>query len=87
LSTCRSRHVNLRLSEEEFQILVRDCLAARARSICDYARTMLCGQSISSAVSTQDIYLDLRRLSANLQAMEREMREFRARFASWQKSH
>jgi hypothetical protein len=48
---------------------------------------MLCGQSISSAVSTQDIYLDLRRLSANLQAMEREMREFRARFASWQKSH
>ena len=49
--------MNLRLSEEEYQTIVRNCLTVRARSICDYARTILCRQPPSTNVSNQEIYL------------------------------
>jgi hypothetical protein len=78
--------VNLRLTEEEYQILVRNCLTVRARSICDYARTMLCRQPAVSNVSNENICFYLNDLLANVQAMERQIRQLGAQFASWQKS-
>jgi hypothetical protein len=77
--------VNLRLSEEEYQTLISNCVEAKARSICEYARTTLCRQTASSHVSNEDLYLSLTRLTATLQDIAREMRQFGVQLASWQR--
>src|SRR5690349_15322673 len=73
LKAKKVRSVNIRLSEDEYQRLIGNCIAANARSLGEYARTVLCRNGGSSA-GTVESRSDLTRLMSGLETVEREVR-------------
>jgi hypothetical protein len=73
LKAKKVRSVNIRLSEDEYQRLIGNCIAANARSVGEYARTVLCCNGADSAGSIESrAYLT--RLMSGLETVEREVR-------------
>jgi hypothetical protein len=76
--TRRTRIVNFRLSEDEYDYLKTLCLSRGARSISEYARATICHE-IDTQVSAPDARLDatVRRVDERVEELEREVRRLR----------
>ena len=72
----RTRMVNFRLSEDEYENLRNLCLAAGARSISDFAREAVCRCIIPRAsASSEPADGGLRRLSGKIEELDRAVVE------------
>lgn len=70
----RNRTVNFRLSDEEFETLRKACLAEGARSLSDFARSVVC-RSIGSPSERYVLDENMRRIDTRLEMLHREIRE------------
>ncbi len=69
----RTRTVNFRLSEQEFEVLQRACAAEGARSLSDFAR--LAVSRLASAAPGAPIDPDMERIDRKLEALQRQLDE------------
>ncbi|MBI3665297.1 MAG: hypothetical protein HY236_03585 [Acidobacteria bacterium] len=72
----RTRMVNFRLSEDEYEYLKNMCLNEGARSISDFARAAVC-RSLASHSGPQGEGLDawVRKLNGKVEELDRAVRE------------
>lgn len=70
----RTRTVNFRLSEEEFESLRKACLAEGARSLSDFARSVVC-RSLGGASEAFSLREGMRRIDLRLDMLHREVKE------------
>ena len=73
--TKRTRIVNFRLSEDEYDYLKNLCLSRGARSISDYARATIC-QEIEAQTPDPEARMDatVQRLDGKIEELERELK-------------
>jgi hypothetical protein len=76
--TRRTRIVNFRLSEGEYDYLKSLCLSRGARSISDYARATIC-QEIQAQTSDPDARMGatVQRLDGKVEELERELKRLK----------
>lgn len=70
----RTRTVNFRLSEEEFESLRKACLAEGARSMSDFARSVVCS-SLGGHREAFTLREGMRHIDTRLDMLQRELKE------------
>jgi len=82
----RTRMVNFRLSEEEYEYLKKVCLTEGARSISDFARAAVCRSMAATGARKEETEVLVHILDGKVGELDREVKQLAEQMQAAQRS-
>ena len=71
----RTRMVNFRLSEDEYEYLKKTCLAEGARSVSDFARAAVCRSMAAAKPAKEELDVWVRILDGKVEELDQTVKQ------------